>query len=477
MKTHSFIFKKEFSISVVRLKRLKEVYMSAKNETLSNIWKLTKEILEKQINDRTVFKSLIVPSNLVSLQDHKAIVVTDSELSKNLVSSGYAEKIKNAINKVTESQYDLTFLSNNEWKKKSEINESKHKKTFFEGSSVKSKYRFDNFVMGDSNKNALRAAQFVSSNPGQYNPLFIYADSGLGKTHLLHAIGNKVKELDPSKKVLYITSDEFIDEFINYVRAENDRESLKSFFKTVDYLLIDDIQFLARKSATEIMFFNIFNILVEKGKQIVITSDCQPKDLEGLDDRLVTRFSQGLSISIEKPEKNTLIKILKLKIKANGSDESLFDDEALDYIASHNASNIRELEGALNRILFFNVTSSNTGRISLDIVKQAFNRQEDNSSQNEVATPKKVVRKVANYYNLTDTQILSKVRTQQIALARAIAMYLCRSVLAMSYIDIASFFKKKDHTTIMSACEKVDNLLKSDDAMKKAIKTLTNQIK
>ena len=282
---------------------------------------------------------------------------------------------------------------------------------------------------------------------------------------------------NPSKKVLYITTEDFVDEFVKFVQGDKDRSSLKDFFNTIDFLLIDDIQFLSNKPGTSTMFFNIFNSLVKQNKQIVITSDRTPSQLDGLEDRLVSRFSQGLSVSIEKPEKHTLIEILKLKIKSNGFDSSLFEDEALEFIAENNSKNIRELEGALNRILFFNVTSNNVEKINLDICKQAFNISSKDDKKADKLNASYIIQTVASYYNLTENQIMSKVRTLQISLARSIAMYLCRNILDMSLSSIAKEFDKKDHTTIMSACKKVDNLLKTDDNTKKAIKQLTKKIK
>jgi chromosomal replication initiator protein len=277
-------------------------------------------------------------------------------------------------------------------------------------------------------------------------------------------------------KVLYITSEDFVDEFVKFVQGDSDRESLKDFFKSIDFLLIDDIQFLAGKSATGVMFFNIFNLLVSQRKQIVIASDRSPNQLEGLEDRLVSRFSQGLSVSIDKPEKKTLIEILKIKIKSNGFDPSLFDDDALEFIADNNSSNIRVLEGALNRILFFNVSSGNTDRITLEIARQAFADDTNQKKAGQLST-EMVIDTVAKYYSLTESQILSKVRTLQISLARAIAMYLCRTLLDMSFASIGSAFNGKDHTTVLAAYKKVENLLKTDDNMKKAVKDLTAQLK
>ncbi len=455
--------------------------MSEKIIQLDKIWKLVLNNLQDKFNnDRTTFTSFIEPCYLLSLENSEAILVTPSAISKIVLSRDYLQVIEQSINKVTESSYTLKIVSKDDIKKdntSSKTNKNSTKSSFFENSLLQEKYTFDNFVVGKSNKEAFQAAQYVSKYQGKFNPLFIYSQSGLGKTHLLHAIGNYVKDNNPSKKVLYISTDDFINEYVNYALGDSDKESLKEFFRTIDYLLIDDIQLLSKKPATETMFFNVFNLLVDSNKQIIITSDRSPAQLEGLEDRLVSRFSQGLSVSIEKPSLDTLIEISKMKIKANGFNPDIFDKDALEYLTVNNSTNIRVLEGALNRILFFNIDSDNLDRITLDIVKKAFQKDIETIKKGEKLSVEKIITFVANYYNLTTNQLLSNVRTSQISLARAIAMYLSRSLLDMSYPNIAKAFKKKDHTTVITACKKVDNLLKTDDNMKKAIKQLTSQLK
>lgn len=458
--------------------------MTSRNEQLSLIWKKVQDRLTTSIQDQAILNSFILPSYLFTLQDGKAVVVTNSEVSRKILSQDYQDQITQAICKVTESEYSLEIVSKvglKKYKDSSDNDSSKSSSSvsFFKNCSLQPEYTFENFVVGKSNMQAFQSAVYVSKHQGSFNPLFIYSKSGLGKTHLLHAIGNAVKNANPSLRVLYITSDDFIDEFVKYVQGDSDKESLKDYFRTIDFLLIDDIQFLVKKPATGTMFFNIFNLLVSQRKQIVITSDRSPKELEGLEERLVSRFSQGLSVSIDKPEKKTLIEILKIKIKSNGLDPNLFDEEALEYIAENNSSNIRVLEGALNRILFFNVSAGNTNKITLEIVKQAFLDDASSSSakKGNKLTSDNIIDQVSKYYSLTPSQLLSKVRTLQIALARAIAMYLCRTVLNMSFAAIGQAFNGKDHTTVLAAYKKVDNLLKTDPRMKKAISDLNKQLK
>lgn len=453
--------------------------MTAKSEQLSDIWKHVLNDLSDSVLDRTVYNSFLVPTYLYSLDDGIAVIVTNSSLSRRLLSEDYLDGIKKSIHKVTQSEYEVKIIDEKELKKSPENSQPKEeaKPVFFSSSFLKPDFTFDNFVVGKSNKEAFQAAVYATEHPGSLNPLFIYSKSGLGKTHLLYAIGNAVKAKNPALKVLYITSEDFVDEFVRWRQGENSRYSMKDFFSSIDFLLIDDIQFLAQKERTSEMFFNIFNLLVNNKKQIVITSDRSPDQLEGLQDRLVSRFSQGLSVCIEKPEKKTLIEILKTKIKANGINPDLFDEEAVEYIADNNAKNIRVLEGALNRILFFNISAGNTNRITLELVKQAFSTDADRSNKPKELSAESIIDEVAKYYSLTESQILSRIRTLQIALARAMAMHLTRSLLNLSYAQIGKAFGGKDHTTVLSACNKVDNLLKTDPAMKKAYNIIYKKLK
>ena len=447
--------------------------MKISNMPLNSIWSSILAELEKTIEDHSFYSQIIRPTSLISLKDNTCVIQTDSSLNTRLLEQKKDEIVK-AINKITESNYSLEIVT----KSNTPTELVEKKKRFFENSSLSKKFTFENFVVGNSNSQAYNASHFVSLNQGKYNPLFIYAKSGLGKTHLLNAIGNEVLKINPEKKVLYISTDDFISEFIRYVRLKNSEDDLKDFFRNIDYLLIDDIQQLTNKRETELMFFNIFNLLIKANKQIVLTSDCPPQLLSGLEDRLVSRFRQGLSLQIIPPEKNTLIEILKMKIASSGFDPNNFEEEALDYLASTNGDNIRALEGSLNRILLFNISiANNTSKITKDIVANAFNNEIETIKKGEKLTTEKIIDVVSDYFNLPASQLTSAIRTSQIALARSIAMYLARTILNEPYTSIAASFNKKDHTSVIASMKKVNNLLKNDENTKKVIKTLTNKIK
>lgn len=443
------------------------------------IWDNVLDEVKKQINDRHLFDSFIADTKIYKIEGNKMFISTGSKLSCQFLNSNdhYLEIIKNSLKKATETEYEITFISKDEIKENTKILSNEQKNTFFSSCSLNPKYTFDNFVVGPCNKEAVQASLLVASNPGvSFNPLFIYAKSGLGKTHLIHALGNYIRNLNPYKKVLYITTDAFIDEYIKFSRGEQQEDNLKDFLKNVDVLLVDDIQFLSEKVKTSEMFFNIFNTLVSNNKQIVLTSDRHPNELKGLEERLVSRFNMGLSVNIKNPDTSTLIEILKTKIESNGLDVKNFDEEGLSFLAENFSKNVRELEGALNRLLFYTINVKHVNKIDLNIIKESVKPMISSKDKSKLITEDRIIEVVGDYYHLTENQIKSKVRTSQIALARQICMYLCRSLVGTSYLKIGKIFGR-DHSTVMTACEKVDLLLKTDSQLQSAINTLKKQLK
>ena len=277
-------------------------------------------------------------------------------------------------------------------------------------------------------------------------------------------------------KVLYITTDAFIDEFVRYVRGNQQDESLKDFLKTVDVLLVDDIQFLSEKNKTAEMFFNVFNYLISNGKQVILTSDKSPNELKGLDDRLVSRFNMGLSVNIKNPDVETCIEILKRKIEANDLNINNFDYEGIVYLAENFSKNVRELEGALNRLLFYKINSKNTSKIDVEIIKESVSGIKSSKDKQQSLTEERIIEAVGDYYRLTEEQIKSKVRTSQIALARQICMYLCRNMLNTPFVRIGKIFGGRDHSTVMTAVEKVENMLKTDAQLSTAISQIKKSL-
>jgi len=311
------------------------------------------------------------------------------------------------------------------------------------------KYTFETFVIGDSNRFAHAASFAVAEEPAKsYNPLFIYGASGLGKTHLLHAIGHYTIALHPKRKVRYVSSEEFTNEFINAIQ-NNKNSEFQSAYRDIDLLLIDDIQFLQGKEQTQEAFFHTFNTLHNANKQVVITSDKPPAQLEGFEERMLTRFAWGLMTDIQSPELETRIAILRKKAE---SDRLNVPDEILSYMAQRVSSNIRELEGTLIRVMAF--ANLNRQPINLDLVKTVL-RDLAPASENNLTTPAEIMSTVAAFYRVTVDDLSGSSRAQAIAKARQIAMYLCRDQTGLSLPKIGELFGGRDHTTVLYATRKI----------------------
>lgn len=445
---------------------------------IAQLWDRVLERLQTKINDRHIFDSFFADTYIHAIDANEIKVVVNSGLASNLLSTKYMDVLAMTVAEVTQTNFKLVFLQKGELEKNIKLNEKKP--SFFASSFVNRKYTFDNFVVGTSNREAHQAAVLIASNPGKlfnYNPLFIYSQSGLGKTHLLHAIGNYVRENAPSLKVLYITTDDFVDEFIKYVSGEKDSDNMKDFFKAIDVLMVDDIQFLSEKVKTEEMFFHIFNHLVNAGKQIILTSDRHPSEIRGVESRLVTRFNSGLTMNITVPDLPTRVAILKKKIEANGLDITYFDEEVFHFFAERFSNNVRELEGALNRLVFYVINIKQTKHITMAVAIESVQPLIGSGVTLSSLTENRIINTVADYYNLTSQQLTGRIRTNQIAMARHIAMYLIRTLLDVPFLKIGALFGGKDHSTVMNAVKKVEKSLKVDEAIATAVDQLEKRLK
>lgn len=448
---------------------------------ITKIWDKALVKIEKSLNDNHLFNSFFEGSYIHEIKGDTIVVVASTTLASVLMRTKYSSIIQEAVSEVTESNFKLEFLGPDEVEKSDDtpVQHQKKEVKYFENARVNTKLTFDNFVVGSFNREASQASLLIARNPGKtFNPLFIYSNSGLGKTHLLHSVGNYIiKEGNPNAKILYITANDFVEEYIKYVRAERDHQSLKDFFAGVDVLLFDDVQFLADKVKTEEMFFYIYSRMINDGKQIVITSDKQPNELRNLEERLVTRFNQGLVVKIDEPDQNTCVQILQKKIEANGLDINNFEPAVLEFFADKFSKNVRELEGALNRLIFYVISLKQTSVVTLDVAIDAVESLVGGKQIASMLNEAKIINVVADYYNLAPSQITGKIRTGQIALARHIAMYLIRTILDLPLKKIGASFGGRDHTTVMSAIEKVDKELKTDEALRNVIAELTKRIK
>ena len=450
--------------------------MSRTISEITQIWDRTLAKLQERLPDRHVYSAFFPDTYIHSINNEVITVIANSSLAKTMLNTNYRDLIEQTVGEITQTNYQINFIEKTEIPRVSEII-TEQKSSFFKNAKVNPNLTFDNFVVGqNSNLQAYQAAIVVGNSPGKlYNPLFLFSSSGLGKTHLLHAIGNHVKQNNPNLKILYVTTDEFTDEFIRFVR-ENQGESMKDFFRTVDVLLMDDIQFLANKQMTSETFFHLFNLLVNAGKQIVLTSDRHPSELQGLEDRLVTRFNSGLQINITTPDLETRKNILRKKISLNNLEIEDFDENVITFFAENFPNNVRELEGALNRLLFYVISIAPTKYVTMEValnsVQSLINVKDAVTKLSET----KIINVVADYYNLTPALIIGRNRTGQVALARHIAMYLTREILDLPFVRVGKAFGGKDHSTVINAIVKVEKQLKTDPALLQAINEIKERL-
>ena len=345
-------------------------------------------------------------------------------------------------------------------------------------SNLKKNYTFENFIVGESNKFAQAAALAVAENPGtMYNPLFIYGNSGLGKTHLMHAIGNYI-ETKYKKKVLYVTSDDFMNDFTGLARKNNNVNNLdyveffKNKYRNVDVLLIDDIQFLGGAEKTQQEFFHTFNNLYNDSKQIIVSSDRSPEDLKVLEDRLRTRFAWGLQVDISPPDYSLKIAIIKNKLKR---ENIVIGEDVISYIASNIGNDVRQLEGSITRLVAYSAIMCENN-ITLEFAMEAlrdFTKRDAVTDQNDI---RRIQKSVANFYNISFEDMKSKKRTPNLAIPRQVAMYLCRKLTDESFERIGIEFSGKNHATVIHACNKIENEMKINKDLNDAIVNIEKQL-
>ena len=444
---------------------------------LDDIWNKTKEIMKNSdLIDRIVYDTYFHESFLRDLNEEKASIVVPTQLQKVILIQE-SSFIADSLNVVLDKQVTCDIYLESEFNKRhAPVPVIDHRKPIdLRDDGVLPFYTFDNFVVGPSNKESHSAALACAYNPGKfYNPLFIFGNSGLGKTHLLNAIGNYVKKMSFDKRVMYTSGSDFVSKVVQSIK-DNRIEDFNMEMQSVDVLLMDDIQFLAGKEKSHEIFFHIFNELVNNRRQIILTSDRHPTEIKGLEERLISRFSSGLSVGVDSPEFETSLAILKKKMEHHSVDPDLVDDEVLSYIATNFSKDVRKLEGALNRLIFYSINFSTDKRIDFKTASAAFKGQSAAADKNELSA-NKIKKVVSDYYGLTKQQLVSKSRTKNIANARHIAMYLCRKHLDLPFIKIGEEFGKRDHSTVISSCEKIERQIKNDDMMLIALREIEKSL-
>ena len=396
----------------------------------------------------------------------------------NYISNKYGSYFKVTISEMMDHDYEVSFILEKEKNRDLEADfkspSSNTGNVNYEQANLNPKYKFDTFVVGNNNKFAHSACLAVAESPGNaYNPLFIYGGPGLGKTHLMHSIGHFILEQNPEMKVLYVTSESFTNEVIESIRSGNATAmtKLREKYRTVDVLLIDDIQFISKKESTQEEFFHTFNVLHSAGKQIVISSDKPPKEMETLEERFRSRFDWGLIADIQPPDYETRMAILK---KNAENFNRKIDDEIFQYIATNIKSNIRELEGAFNRIIAKSKIE-NQSEITLDLAEDAL-KDIINPDKPKEITPSLIIEVVAEQFGVSPEDITSKKRNSEFVQPRQVVMYLCRKLTDTSYVNIGKLLGKKDHTTIIHGVNKIEDELESNQELAYKVETIKKKI-
>ncbi len=429
------------------------------------IWSRVKEFMRTELPDFS-YRMWIEVLTPIALTDGVLVLEAPNELCYTNLNQNYMDMLSECARRASELVMEVKVILPEE----RELFLQQDQET--DVSNLYPKYTFDTFVVGNSNHMAHAAAQAVAQNPAQaYNPLFLYGGVGLGKTHLMHAVGHYLKAANPSAKVMYVTSETFTNEMIQSISSNRNKE-FRNKYRNVDLLMVDDIQFIAKKEGVQEEFFHTFNALHTAGKQIIISSDKHPREIAQLEERLRSRFEWGLCTDIQPPDFETRMAILQRRAK--DLDELDIDSKVLEYIAERVMSNIRELEGALTRVIAF--AKFNHRDLNVTTAAEALK----NILPQQVAktlTPQLVQEVVADFYHIDPKDLCAKRRDQEIAFPRQVAMYLCRNVLnGWSLPQIGEAFGGRNHTTVLHACNKISEQIKEDAALATIVTDLKNQL-
>jgi chromosomal replication initiator protein len=440
------------------------------NTSVSTLWPRVLDLLKNELTEIS-FNTWIKTISPISLNSNTLELGVPTDFNKGIIESRYMPLILNAVKQVTSKEINVVVtVPSQEPQKKETANEDNSYSEDLQNSVLNPKYTFDTFVIGNGNRLAHAASVAVAEAPAKaYNPLFLYGGVGLGKTHLMHAIGHYILSQNPKSKVLYVSSEKFTNELINAIKDDRNEE-FRSKYRNIDVLLIDDIQFIGGKERTQEEFFHTFNALYEANKQIIISSDRPPKEINTLEDRLRSRFEWGLTADIQSPDLETRIAILQKKAQL---EKLNVPNEVLVFIADKVVSNIRELEGALNRVIAY--SSLTETEISVDLCSEAL-KELLTSSNNKIISTDYIIDIVARYYDLRPEEFKSQKRNRSISYPRQIAMYLCRDIIGMSLPKIGLEFGGRDHTTVIHAITKIEEDIASNMEIKRTVEELKRNI-
>jgi len=400
----------------------------------------------------------------VELDDCRLILQTSSEFKQDIIQKRFAERIKAALYELFAADFEVLVLTEDEV-----IENPPNRSDALNTLPEMAGYTFDHFIVGNSNRFAHAAAVAVSENPGKtYNPLFIYGDSGLGKTHLLLAIGNAIHEREPKKRIVYIKGDEFTNQLVRAIK-NGTTEEFHNKYRNVDLFLVDDIQFIAGKQQTQNEFFHTFNSIYEAGNQIVITSDRPPLEMATLDDRLRTRFEWGLMADIQPPDLETRMAITRNKAAQLGL---ILSDDAVEYIAGNITSNIRRLEGVIKKLTAYKeilnevITIDSVKRAIKDVLKEGI----------FTPTPEIIIRETARYFQISQEELRGQSRSKNTAMARQVSMYLIRTLTNLPLQSIGELYEGRNHATVLSSIRKIENLIPTDPKTATVVRDITSNI-
>ena len=436
-------------------------------EELDEFLEKTKELLKGEVT-KISYETWIKDLELQSMDNNTIVLVAHTQFQKDSIMSRYYELFKNTFKYLTNKEWDITVILNedNEDEQESSISQvGQYTQTL--NSNLNPKYTFESFVVGNNNRFAHAAALAVAEAPAtSYNPLFLYGGVGLGKTHLMHAIANEILVHNKNTSILYVTSEKFTNQLINAIK-DNKNEQFRNKYRNIDVLLIDDIQFIAGKERIQEEFFHTFNALHESGKQIVISSDRPPKDINFLEDRLKSRFEWGLIADISNPDYETRLAILRKKAQL---DNIIIDDDILSNIANKIDSNIRELEGTLNKLIA--KASLINSPITMEMAEKAIN--DVVTQQEKILSIELIQETISKYFNISVNDLKGIKRSVDVTFPRQIAMYLCRNVAGQPLTVIGAKFGKRDHTTVLHACNKIENEVKENPSTKRIVDSVKN---
>ncbi|MBR3177998.1 MAG: chromosomal replication initiator protein DnaA [Clostridia bacterium] len=435
-------------------------------EEIKQLWADTKVIIKRTIPEIS-FHKWFDPLSPVIIENGILVLESPDDVTKATITKYYMDNLKKGVQQTEPSILDVMIILPSQKKDFLQITSSPKDQSDL---MLNPKYTFETFVVGKSNNFAHAAAIAVAQEPGSaYNPLFIYGGVGLGKTHLMHAIGHAMKEKNPTSRIVYVTSEMFTNDLIEALRLGKNVE-FRQKYRNVDLLMIDDVQFIANKQSVQEEFFNTFNTLHNLGKQIVISSDRPPKEIKPLEERLSSRFEWGLVADIQPPDRETRIAILKNRAMLENAEVS---DDIILFIAEHIQNNIRQLEGSLTRVLAYSKLKNVP--ITMSLAQEALKDLLPEEKKVQI-TPDRIKNVVSSYYSVSVESLLSQRRDKEVVMPRQIAMYLCHTMLGLPYKRIAQLFERGDHTTAISACKKISEMIDNDFSFSEEIKNIEKRI-